>query len=412
MYDFLEQSTRLMHEAAELGGINRDVVNLLAKPGRVLSFRIPLKMDDGSCRIFEAYRVHHNDALGPARDGTRISPDLQLDECAALALVMSIKHAAGLIPAGGGKGGIAADPQKLSRWELERLCRAYMRYLRPSGPDFDVPGADVGTDMQCMGWLLDEYERITGRHSPAAVNDKPPILGGSLGGYEATGRGVFEVFETAAKEIGLEIEGARVAVQGFGQVGSVAAMAFQEAGCRVVAVREIDSGVYAEKGIDVAKLLEHKEETGSLADFPDTRPISNDELFACECDVLVPAALQGVITEQNAPSIQARMVVEAANAPTTLEADRILRDRSITVVPDVLANAGSVHLCQMERSQGISDDYWRLNTINRERRRRLVNGYQAATEMAAQHDTVSVRLGAWIHALKRIEEAVLMRGWV
>lgn len=411
MYDFLEQSTRLMRKAAELGEINKSVVELLSKPRRLVAFRIPLKMDDGSCRIFDAYRVHHNDALGPTRDGTRISPDLNLEECEALALVMSIKHAAGLIPAGGGKGGIAADPKELSELEFERLCRAYIRHLRPSGPDFDVPGADVGTDMQAMAWMLDEYEQITGRHAPAAINDKPVILGGTLGGYEATGRGVFDVFEAAAKEIDFNIAGARVAIQGFGQVGSVAAQSFQEAGCKVVAVREIDAGVYSGDGIDIEKLLEHKEKTGSLKDFPDTQAISNDELFECDCDVLVPAALQGVITEENALKINARMIVEAANSPTTLEADEILMERKITVIPDVLANAGSVHLCQMERTQGIADDFWTRETIDRERRKRLIQGYQNASEMAAQHKTDSVRLGAWVHALKRIEEAVLTRGW-
>lgn len=411
MYDFLEQSTRLMRKAAELGELNPAVIELLSGPGRVISFRIPLKMDDGSCRVFDAYRVHHNDALGPTRDGTRISEDLNLDECKALAMIMSIKHAAGLIPAGGGKGGVAANPEKLSRREFEQLCRAYIRFLRPSGPDVDVPGADVGTDMQSMAWMLDEHEQITGHHAPAAINDKPPILGGTLGGYEATGRGVFDVFEAAARENDFEIEGARVAIQGFGQVGAVAAQSFQEAGCKVIAVREVDSGVYAEDGLDIPELLEHREKTGSIDDFPGSEPISNEDLFRCDCDVLVPAALQGVISEDNARDIKARMVVEAANSPTTLEADEILLDREIIVVPDVLANAGSVHLCQMERTQGIADDFWERDTIDSERRKRLIRGYQAAVETAQEHDLNSVRLGAWIHALKRIEEAVLTRGW-
>jgi len=271
---------------------------------------------------------------------------------------MSIKHAAGRIPAGGGKGGIAADPGKLSKHELERLCRAYIRYLRPSGPDCDVPGADVGTDMQSMAWMLDEYEQITGRHSPVAVNDKPPILGGVLGGYEATGLGVFEVFQAAAEQIDFKLEGARVAIQGFGQVGSVAAQAFHNAGCKVIAIREIDSGVYAEEGLDIDELLKHREKEGSLENFPNTQPITNEELFACDCDVLVPEALQGVITKEVAEKVKARILVEAANAPTTMEADELLLDRGVTIVPDVLATAGSVHLCQMERTQGLADDYW------------------------------------------------------
>ena len=411
MDDFFDQSTRLMHQAAEIGKINPDVVELLSAPGRAISFRIPLKMDDGSSRVFDAHRVCHTDALGPTRDGTRISPDLNFDECKALALVMSIKHAAGRIPAGGGKGGIAADPRKLSNHEFERLCRAYIRYLRPSGPDCDVPGADVGTDMQSMAWMLDEYEQITGHHSPTAVNDKPPILGGTLGGYEATGLGVFDVFQAAAEQIDFKLEGARVAIQGFGQVGSVAAQAFQEAGCKVIAIREIDSGVYAEEGLNIDELLKHREKEGSLRNFPNTRPITNEELFACDCDVLVPAALQGVITKEVAEQVKAGILVEAANGPTTLEADELLLNRGVTIVPDVLANAGSVHLCQMERTQGLSDDYWGSETISQQRRQRLVNSFQQATECAERHQLKSIRLGAWINALKRIEEAVLARGW-
>ncbi|MEX2524501.1 MAG: Glu/Leu/Phe/Val dehydrogenase [Gammaproteobacteria bacterium] len=411
MYDFLEQSTSLLHRSAEYGEVNPNVVELMSAPARILAFRIPLKMDDGSFRVFDAYRVRYNDALGPTRDGTRISADLNLDEVKALAMIMTIKHAAGLIPAGGGKGGIKADPRELSVREYESLCRGYMRYLQPAGPDYDVPGADVGTDLQSMAWMLDEYEQITGRHAPAAVNDKPPILGGTLGGYEATGRGVFDVFREAAGEAGLQIENARVAVQGFGQVGSVAARLFSEAGCRVVAVSDSRGGVYAKDGIDIPSLLEHKHETGGVGGLSGTAPITNAELLESDCDVLVPAALQGVITSDNAPRIKARMLVEAANAPTTLEADAILLDNGVTVVPDVLANAGSVHLCQMERTQGLTDDYWDLDTINRLRRERLIAGYHAAVNTAARFQIESVRLGAWINALKRVEEAMNTRGW-
>lgn len=411
MYNFLEQSNRLMKQAAEIGNIRADVANLLSAPMRITSFRIPLKMDDGSARVFDAFRVCHNDALGPTRDGTRVSPDLDLDECKALALVMSVKHAAGRIPAGGGKGGIAADPGELSNLEFERLCRAYIRYLRPSGPDCDVPGADVGTGMQSMAWMLDEYEQITGRHAPTAINDKPPIVGGSLGGYEATGQGVFDVFEAAAKDIDFGIEDARIAIQGFGQVGSVAAQAFQDAGGKVVAVTEKNSGVFANDGLDINELIKHYEETGSLHDFPDSEPIDNDDLIGCDCEVLVPAALQGVITEDNADRIRARILVEAANAPTTLEADEILTRKGVTIVPDVLANAGSVHLCQMERTQGLSDHYWNRDAIRDERRKRLVSSYRTAADIARQHDLTSVRLGAWIHALKRMEKAITTRGW-
>ena len=411
MYDFLKQSTQLMQQAARIGQINPDVLQLLSGPGRVTSFRFPLRMDDGSIRVFQAHRACHSDALGPTRDGTRISKDLDVEECKALALVMSIKHAAGRIPAGGGKGGIEADASELSRHELERLCRGYIRHLRPSGPNIDVPGADIGTDMQCMAWMLDEYEQITGHHAPAAVNDKPVILGGTPGGYEATGAGVFDVFCAAAETVGFKLEGARIAIQGFGQVGSVAAQAFENAGCKVIAITDARSGVYAPDGLDIGQLLQHHEKHGSLENFPGAEPITNDALFASECDVLVPAAVQGVITREVAQTIKARILVEAANAPTTLEADEYLLAQGVNIVPDVLANAGSVHLCQMERTQGFSDEYRSADTIEAERRKRLVRSYQEAVECAEGYNLKSVRLGAWINALKRLEEAIVTRGW-
>ncbi len=411
MYHFLDQSIRMLRAAGEVGKVDPDVMQLLAAPMRVTSFRIPLKMDDGSFRVFDAHRVRYNDALGPCRDGVRISPDLDLDEVKSLALIMSIKHAAGHIPAGGGKGGIEADPHQLSPREMEALCRGYMRNLRPKGPNYDVPGADIGTDLQSMSWMLDEYESVSGYHDPPAVNDKPPILGGTLGGYEATGRGVFEVFEEAAHEIGLEIPNARVAIQGFGQVGSVAAAQFQNAGCRVVAVSDIRGGIYVKEGVDVAALLHHKQQTGSVVEFPGSTPLGNAELLQLECEVLVPAAVQGVITEENAGRLRTRLLVEAANAPTTVEADKILVEKGIAVVPDVLANAGSVHLCQMERSQGLYDNYWEIDVINRLRWERLIGGVREARTTASRYGVASTRLGAWINALKRIEEAVKTRGW-
>jgi glutamate dehydrogenase len=411
MYDFLDQSTRLLEQAGHLGEIDANVLELLKAPARVVRFRIPLKMDDGSLQCFDACRVRYNDALGPTRDGTRISPDFNADEASALALIMTIKHAAGRIPAGGGKGGIAADPRRLSRRELEALCRGYVRHLRSGGSGYDVPGADIGTDLQCMAWMLDEHESLQGRHEPAAVNDKPAILGGTVGGYEATGEGVFDVCREAAGDAGLDLAGAAIAIQGFGQVGSVAAARFRAEGARVVAVSDVRGGVYSKDGIDVEALLAHRASAGTVCGLAGTADISNEELLACDCDVLVPAAVQGVITADNAGGVQARMVVEAANAPTTLEAESMLIDAGVTVVPDVLANAGSVHLCQMERTQGLYDHYWDVEDVHGLRHTRMIASYRAAMNAAAVHGGVSARLGAWINALKRIEEAVKARGW-
>jgi glutamate dehydrogenase len=412
MYDFLTESSRLLRRSGELAGIDPTVIELLEEPMRIVAFRIPLRMDDGSYRIFQAFRVRHNDALGPSRDGTRISLGLDLNEVKALALLMSIKHAAGEIAAGGGKGGIVADPGALSRWEYERLCRAYIRHLRPSGPEYDIPGADIGTDLQSMAWMLDEYEQITGTHGRAAIDDKPTILGGSPGGYEATGLGVFDIAEEASAGLGLALGDARVAVQGFGQVGSVAARRFQRAGARITAVADLGGGVHREEGLDVDALLAHAGKTGSVAGFPGANPITNAELFELECDVLIPAAVQGVLTSENADRVRARLVVEGANAPTTLDADGALLERGIMVVPDILANSGSVHVCQMERSQGLSDNRWSLEDVDALRRERQLEAYREASRAADRHEVRSLRLGAWINALERLQDAIKTRGWL
>ncbi|MGF1467052.1 MAG: Glu/Leu/Phe/Val dehydrogenase [Sandaracinaceae bacterium] len=412
MYDFLTESTRLLRQAGELGGIDPAVIDLLAEPMRIVAFRIPLRLDDGRRRIFQAYRVRHNDALGPSRDGTRISADLDLDEVKALGLIMSIKHAAGEIPAGGGKGGIVAEPRDLSRWEYERLCRAYIRHLQPSGPDYDVPGADIGTDLQSMAWMLDEYEQVAGGHRPAAIDDKPIILGGSPGGYEATGGGVFDTTQEAIGPLGLSIDGAAIAIQGFGQVGSVAARLYAEAGARVLAVSDREGGVHRDDGLDIEALAVHAAEAGTVAGFPGGEAIGNAELLVCACDVLVPAAVQGVLTVENADRVQARLIVEGANSPTSVDADAVLTDRGITVVPDIIANSGSVHVCQMERSQGLYDNRWSFEQVEELRRERMLRAYREALHAGGRHGVRSARLGAWINALERLQLAIKTRGWL
>jgi len=412
MYDFLSESHRLLRRAGELAGIDPAVVELLEEPMRIVAFRIPMRMDDGTRRIFQAYRVRHNDALGPSRNGTRISPGLDLDEVKALGLLMSIKHAAGEIPAGGGKGGITADPKQLTRWEVERLCRAYVRHLRLSGPDYDVPGADIGTDLQSMAWMLDEFEHINGGHSPASIDDKPTILGGSPGGYEATGGGVFDMAREALSALELEPGDVTVAVQGFGQVASIAAARFHAAGARVISVSDLGGGVHRKDGLDVEALRAHAGEAGTVAGFPGADSITNAELLVSDCDVLVPAAVQGVLTAENVGQVRARLVVEGANAPTSVEADDVLVDRGIAVVPDILANSGSVHVCQMERSQGLSDNRWPLEEVEFLRRTRQLHAYHEAQRAAARHDVRSLRIGAWINAMRRLEDAVHTRGWL
>ncbi|MDZ7785324.1 MAG: Glu/Leu/Phe/Val dehydrogenase dimerization domain-containing protein [Halioglobus sp.] len=325
---------------------------------------------------------------------------------------MCIKHAAGRIPAGGGKGGIAADPRSLSRAEFERLCRAYIRGLQPAGPGVDVPGADIGTDLQTMAWMLDEYESITGGHAPAAINDKPSILGGTLRRFRAPpATGCSRCSRRPAGKRASRSRAPASPYKASARSGTVLRGPLSQRGLPIVAVSDVSGGFFDGDGLDVDALLDHARQTGGLEGYPHATALGNAELLECDCDVLIPAAVQGVIDENNAEAIRASVIVEAANAPVTVEADALLAERGITVVPDVLANAGSVHLCQMERTQGLSDNYWDRDTIDRLRRKRLVGAYRAAVNTAARHDGASARLGAWINALGRIEEAVKLRGW-
>lgn len=412
MDNVFEVAIRTLNRAGEIGSIDSRVMEILQEPKRIQQFRIPLRLENGSFQVFQAYRVHYCDALGPFRDGTRIRPDLTLDEIKALGLFMTIKHCAADIPAGGAKGGVKADPAKLSRRDMEQLVRAFVRNLQPRGAWADVPGADIGTGEQAMAWMLDEYEQITGIHSPAAINDKPPILGGSLGGEAATGRGVFITLRAAAEDMGLDITRSTVVVQGFGQVGSALAELLQQAGARIVAVSDVFGGIHSREGIDIEKLKTQVADTGKVADFPGTEAVSNADLFGLACDIIVPAAVQSVIHKDNAAAVKARLIVEGANGPVTTEADRILADKGVTVVPDVVANSGGATVCHFERTQGLSDQYWDLETVNRNLEKRILKAYRDAADTARHAGGVTLRLGAWIHALKKIEKAMKLRGWV
>jgi glutamate dehydrogenase/leucine dehydrogenase len=412
MDNVFEVAIRTMNRAGELAGIDARVLEVLQEPKRIQQFRIPLKLEDGSFRVFPGYRVHYCDALGPFRDGTRIRPDLTLDEVKALGLFMTVKHCAADIPAGGAKGGIQADPSALSRNDLERLVRAFVRCLQPRGPWADVPGADIGTGEQAMAWMLDEYEQITGRHCPAAINDKPPILGGSVGGEEATGRGVFLTLTAAAADMGLDVTKSTAIVQGFGQVGSHLASLLHETGCRIVAVSDVGGGIYSINGIDIAELHEYTIKSGTVANFPGTEPVGNEQIFGLDCDIAVPAAVHSVIHKDNAEAVKARLIVEGANGPVTDQADEILNAKKVTIVPDVVANSGGATVCHFERTQGLSDQYWELETVQAQLKKRILKAYRSAADAARETNAPSLRLGAWIHALRRLEKAMKLRGWV
>jgi glutamate dehydrogenase/leucine dehydrogenase len=401
-----------LNQAGRLGQINPRALKILQKPKRINSFCIPLKLDNGEFEVFQAYRVHYCDAMGPFRDGTRIRPELTLDEIKALGIFMTVKHCVADIPAGGAKGGIQADLRSLTERDQERLIRAFVRNLSPKGPWVDVPGADIGTGEQAMSWMLDEYEQITGTHCPAAINDKPAILGGSLGGEAATGRGVFLVLQAAAQDMGLDLNKTPAAVQGFGQVGAELATHLHQTGCRVVAVSDVYGGIYDSKGLDIPVLKEHVQTTGSVVDFPGTEAMSNDQVLEAEADILVPAAVHDVVHAGNAGNVKAKLVVEAANGPLTTEADQILTEKKVTVVPDVVANSGGATVCHFERSQGLSDEYWDLDRVNNTLRKRIIAAYTQSRDRAREAKTPSLRFGAWIHALKRLEKAMLLRGWI
>ncbi len=400
-----------LNKAGELAGIDPNVMNLLSRPKRIIDFSIPLKMDDGSFRLFEAYRVHYNDALGPTRDGTRFVPNLHIDEVKALALFMTIKHAVSDVPAGGGKGGIKVDPSELSDWELERLTRGFIRNLKPKGPKIDIPGADIGTDYRTQSWMLDEYEQITGEHNPPAINDKPNIMGGTVGSAEATGLGIFYVTQEACKDNNIDLKEEEVVIQGFGQVGATIARYLYDLGATITAVSDISGGFYNKKGLDIPEMQEYVEKNQNLDGYTKAENISNEKLLELECGLLIPAAVQNVINKNNAGNINAKMIIEAANGPITPDAENILKENGIKVIPDVVANAGGAIVCHYERIQGITDDYWDLEKVEKRLNKQILNAYFNARDTAEEFDTTT-RLGAWIVALRKVTQAVKMRGWV
>jgi glutamate dehydrogenase len=405
-----ETALTTLKEASELAGTEPNVVKMLSQPKRIFEFSIPMKMDNGELEIFTAYRVHYNDALGQVKNGLRFVPNLDLDIVKALGFWMTIKHAVGGIPAGGGKGGIRVDPSKLSEGELERLSRAYIRKLPMKGAWVDVPGADIGTSAKTMAWMLDEYEEINGFHSPAAINDKPAETSGTVGSMEATGTGAFFVTMEVIKDLNIS-KGSTIAMQGYGNVGRIAARLLHQEGYKIIAIADIYGGIQNPDGIDMPKLEEYVNETKSVVGFPGTTPITNDELFAIECDILMPAAVQSVIHEDNAADVKAKVIMECANGPVTPEGEKILQEKKVHIVPDVLTNCGSAIVCGFERTQGLTDSYWDLETVNEKLKERIVKAYRETVDTAGKKNT-SLRNAAWINALDKLSKSMKARGWV
>ena len=392
-----------------LGNLSR-WVETLKRPKRILIVDVPIELDNGTIAHYEGYRVQHNLSRGPGKGGVRFHQDVTLSEVMALSAWMSVKTAAVNVPYGGAKGGIRVNPKTLSRGELERMTRRYTSEIGLIiGPTKDIPAPDVNTNEQIMAWMMDTYAMNTGETATGVVTGKPVDLGGSLGRRDATGRGVFTVGLEAAHHTGLKIEGARVAVQGFGNVGGTAAKLFCDVGARLVAVQDHTGTIVNEGGIDAAALQEHVKNTGGVAGFAGTSVLSNDDFWSVPCEILIPAALESQITADNAHKIHAKLVIEGANGPTTPEADDILHDNGVLVLPDVIANAGGVTVSYFEWVQDFSSFFWTEDEINARLVRIMQEAFAAIWAVAQEHK-VTLRTATFIVACQRILHAREMRG--
>jgi glutamate dehydrogenase (NAD(P)+) len=405
--DYLEQIDRV---TPYLGGLAR-WVETLKRPKRILIVDVPIERDDGSIAHFEGYRVQHNTSRGPGKGGVRFHQDVTLSEVMALSAWMTVKNAAVNVPYGGAKGGIRVDPKTLSAGELQRMTRRYTSEINIIiGPNKDIPAPDVNTNEKIMAWMMDTYSMNQGSTASGVVTGKPVSLGGSLGRHEATGRGVFVVGCEAASKTGLEIRSAKVAVQGFGNVGGVAAKLFAEAGARVVAVQDHAATIFRGTGIDIPALLAHVAVNGSVAGFTGAETVSDkDSFWDVDCDILVPAALEQQITEENAKRIRAKIILEGANGPTTPAADDILHDKGVLIVPDVIANAGGVTVSYFEWVQDFSSFFWTEDEINQRLTRIMRDAFESVWQIAADKK-VSLRTAAFIVACTRVLQAREMRG--
>ena len=396
--------------AAEKLGLDDGMRKILRAPAREMTVNIPVPLDDGRVEVFTGYRVQHSIARGPAKGGIRYAPDVTLDEVRALASWMTWKCAVTNVPFGGGKGGIICDPMLLSPSELERMTRRYTAQLYEFiGPEIDVPAPDVNTNEQTMAWIMDTYSMRSGHTQTAVVTGKPVDLGGSRGRSEATGRGCMVVTEQALKRFGLERGNARVVIQGFGNVGGMAAKLMERAGFRVIAIVEYDGAVYNDKGLDIRALSAHRQKTGSVVDFDGGENMNRDEAFFLETDVLIPAAHENVITSQNAHRLRTKILCEGANGPTTHLADPILREKGVFVIPDILANAGGVTVSYFEWVQDRQGYFWNEQLVNDRLEEIMINSFNDVVAYAEKH-AVDNRTAAYMLALDRVAFAIKLRG--
>ncbi|PKB76096.1 MAG: glutamate dehydrogenase [SAR202 cluster bacterium MP-SAtl-SRR3965592-G1] len=392
-------------DSADRLDLNDGLREMLRRPWRELLVQVPVRMDDGQVQVFSGSRVQHNAARGPYKGGVRYHPEADLEEVRALASLMTWKTALVDLPYGGAKGGIQVDPGQLSTSEFNRMTRRYTQNIEHLiGPNRDIPAPDMGTNAQTMAWMMDTYGQLHG-HTPAIVTGKPVEMGGSLGCESATGRGVAYLLQEVAVDLGLNTNGAKIVVQGFGNVGSWAARLIHDSGCRVIAVSCVDCG------LDIVRLQQYQEQTGGILGFDGGGPISNRELLALDCDVLVPAAVDNVITEDNAHDIKAHLILEAANHPITPEADRILNQGGVTILPDILVNAGGVIVSYFEWTQNLQEFRWEESRVNEELKKTILKAYHAVWTRSIKQQ-ITHRQASFDIGVQRVARAVELRGFV
>ena len=411
--NLFEVAQEQLDQCAKIIGLDPDTHAILRVPLRELSVSLPIRMDDGSIKVFKGFRIQYNDARGPTKGGIRYHPDETIDTVRALASWMTWKCALLDLPLGGAKGGVICNPKEMSQAELERLSRAYIRAIYQFvGPDKDIPAPDVYTNPQIMAWMMDEYSKITGKNQFGVITGKPLSVGGSAGRGEATGLGGVVTIREAAKECGIDLKKATVAVQGYGNAGYYAAkLAKSLLGCKVVAVSDSEGGIFSKEGLDVDAVSEHKAKTGSVINFPNTKAISNEDLLELEVDILIPGALENVITEKNASKINAKIVAELANGPTTPEADDILYKNGVHVIPDFLCNAGGVVASYFEMVQNFYMYFWDEKAIHERLDKKMTFAYHSVLNTSKKYN-INMRQAAYVIAVERVVEAMKLRGWV
>lgn len=405
-----ETTKHFLQQAFDILGLDEDMARMLITPSRELRVELTLRRDDGSIGNYLGYRVQHDDSRGPFKGGLRYHPHVDIEEVRSLASLMTWKTSVVGVPFGGAKGGISVDPADLSERERERLTRLFVRQIHEMvGPDRDIPAPDVNTNAQVMAWFFDEYSRLHG-FSPAVVTGKPIGLHGSVGRASATGRGCMFAIREALRETGIELKNQRFVIQGFGNVGSWGARLLHARGAKILAVSDVNGGIFSGDGLDIPAVLEHVDSHGTVVGFEKAEPITNADLLICDCDVLMPAALGGVLTKDNAPHVKAKYVLEAANGPCTAEADQILEDRGVVVIPDIYANAGGVTVSYFEWVQNQQNFKWDENQVNEQLDKRMTAAHRKIRDIMRAHQ-ISMRRAAFVSAIREVRLATETRGF-